>query len=125
MRILILGLIFLYCKPGLSQDDLKIFLGAGLDSTICTLTISYWENETYNTDTLIKNKLLDENYVTGLTYAVNAKIPRKSRKEVKLVLDGIKYNYRFDIIKNNSELRIEFLDGIDFCLFQKRKFLFY
>jgi len=125
MRILILGLIFLCCKPGLSQDDFKIFLGAGLDSTICTLTISYWENETYNTDTLIKNKLLAENYVTGLTYAVNAKIPRKSRKEVKLVLDGIKYNYRFDIIKNNSELRIEFLDGIDFCLFQKRKFMFY
>ena len=109
----------------LSQNNLTIFFGNGFENKHCTLTISYWEDESYIVDTLMINELLKDNHITGLTYTVNSSYPKKSIIEIKLNVDDTKYNYRFDRLKNNSELKIEFLDGIDFCLFEKRKFKFY
>ena len=125
MKFFILGLFYFFSFSGFAQNELTIFFGAGFDSTKCTLTISYWKNESYNVDTLLMNKLLVQNYSTGLSHSVTANLPKKELKEIRLIVDGTKYNFRFDKLRKGSQLRIEFLDGIDFCLFQKRKFHFY
>ena len=123
--VILTSILFSINFSSFSQNNFTILFGNGFDSLKVTLIIGYRINSTYQSDTLLFKEELNSEYITGLTKQIEIKIPKKEIKEIKLILSDKVYNYRFDRIRKNSQLKIEMFDGIDFCLYQKNKFKFY
>jgi hypothetical protein len=125
MKYFITLIIILFFNSSFSQVDFKVFFGTGFDQKECTLILSYHKGGKLINDTLLNKEILHDNEVTGLSHYLEIKIPKKGVKHFVLIIDDVKYNYRFDKVRNKSQLKIEYWDGIDFCLYQKNKFIFY
>jgi hypothetical protein len=125
MKYFITFLFITFFNSAFSQVDFEVFFGSGFGQKECTLILSYSKGDINTKDTLLNKQIMIENEVTGLSHYLHIKLPKKGVKHFELIVDGTKYNYRFDEVKNKSQLRIEYWDGIDFCLFQKNKFIFY
>ena len=123
--VLLVSISFSIVFSSFSQNNLTIFLGTGFEFYDVTLIIGYSLDSTYQSDTLLYEEKIIGEPITGLSKTIHAKIPKKGRKDIKLIYRGKTYYFRFDRIRNNSQLKIEKVGEIDFLLYQKEKMKFH
>lgn len=116
-----ISLVFLLMLPFvlIGQKKLRVVIGNGFEGAKSSLYIVCANK----INTPIKNicfedVLLKDNFVTDISFCLDIELPSKGMKEVIFEIGENNYRFCFNKMKNNSQLKIEMLDGVRFCFIQ-------
>ena len=107
-------IIVLFTVSCVSQKKVHVFFGEGFEGVRSTIVTQITTNDgRFIYDTIIKNKVINSNYITGLAEHIKINTPKYKRIVIYFIVNEKKSYLMFNNIKNNTQILIEPSNNID------------